>query len=151
MRRWEIFLWVVAPSLLSSLFVFVPLENFVSAYPVPWVFTWYIPWRGAVAALTLWLVTGLTYSDKRYWLKLAFLGSAVAFLGYHYMTLLAVSARVRVVVLPLFYLVGEPSPLYLDLGQVVAIVTAAAFRRELAGLVGRPGARVSGGTSPRTA
>jgi len=104
-----------------------------------------------VAAFTLWLLTGFTYSEKRYWLKLAFLGSAASFIAYHYMVLLAVSAKVRVAVLPLFYLVGESSPLYLDMGQVVAIATAVAFRSEIARALRPPEKRASAGTSPRTA
>jgi len=143
-RRWKIFLSLLSPTLISAFFVFLPIEDVVSAYPVPRSFTWYIPWRGALVALALWLATGFLYSDKRYYLKLAFLGSAISFIAYHYMVLFFVSGVTRVTLLPLFYLVGDPSPLFLDLGQVVALATAAAFRRELSRLL-------SGGTSPRTA
>lgn len=144
MEKREILLSLLVPAFISAFFVLIPIEDAVSAYPVPRSFTWYIPWRGAVAALALWLVTGFLFSDERYYLKLAFLGSAVSFIAYHYMTLFAVSRVARVTLLPLFYQVGEPSPLFLDLGQVVALSTAVAFRRELSRFL-------SGGTSPRTA
>lgn len=144
MKKWEIFLALLAPAVISALFVLVPIEDIVSTYPVPRHFTWYIPWRGAVTALTLWLAAGFLYSNKRYYLKLAFLGSAASFITYHYMTLLAVSMVTSVRLLPLFYLIGNHSPLYVDLGQVVALATAVAFRREIARFF-------SGGTSPRIA
>lgn len=141
--KWRIFFSIVTPALVSALFTLLPLEDIVSTYPVPQSFTWYTPWRGAVAAFTLWLATGLFYSDKRYHLKLAFLGSAASFIVYHYMTLAVISSVRRVSLLPLFYLVGDPSPLFLDLGQVVALATAVAFRRELSELI-------NAGISPHT-
>lgn len=132
MRASADFLAVVAPAIVSTVFVAVPLESLLSAYPVPvFAFNWYIPWRGAVISLILWLVAGALYSEKRYHLKLSFLGSAVTFATYHYLTLYLVSLRVPVRLLPLFYLVGSDSPLFLDLGQVVLLLTAFAFRKEL--------------------
>uniref|UniRef100_A0A7C4FEV7 DUF1404 domain-containing protein n=1 Tax=Thermofilum pendens TaxID=2269 RepID=A0A7C4FEV7_THEPE len=132
MRSSTSFLAIVAPAIVSTVFVAVPLESLLSTYPVPiFAFYWYIPWRGAVVSLTLWLVTGILYSDKRYYLKLSFLGSAVTFAAYHYLTLFLINLRSPVRPSLLFYLVGDNSPLFLDVGQVVLILTALAFRREL--------------------
>lgn len=132
MRSSTSFLAIVTPAVVSTIFVAVPLESLLSAYPVPvFAFSWYIPWRGAVVSLIFWLVAGALYSEKRYYIKLSFLGSAVTFATYHYLTLYLVSLRAPVRLLPLFYLVGSNSPLFLDLGQVVPMLTALAFRREL--------------------
>ena len=133
----------MAPAVVSTVFVAVPLESLLSTYPVPVLaFNWYIPWRGAVASLILWLITGVLYSNKRYYLKLSFLGSAVTFAAYHYLALYLVNLRSPVRLLPLFYLVGRSSPLFLDLGQVVLVLTALAFRSEL-----RQALRGSGGSA----
>ncbi len=133
MRSSTSFLAIVAPAIISTVFVAVPLESLLSTYQVPtFAFNWYIPWRGAVVSLILWLVTGALYSEKKYHLKLSFLGSAVTFAAYHYLTLYLVNLREPVRLLPLFYLVGGNSPLFLDLGQVVLALTALAYRKELA-------------------
>lgn len=122
---------VVAPAALASLLTLLPLENYLSVYPVPPVFTWYAPWRGAFTSLILWIVSGALYSEKRYWLKEVFLGAAASFLVFHYWLLYTVSRYVAVSLLPLVYFVGE-SPPVLDLGQVVFALTLVAFRREIA-------------------
>jgi len=121
---------VVSPALIASALTAIPFENILSVYPVPSTFIWYVPWRGATASIILWLLSGALYSDKRYWLKEFFLGSAVSFVAFHYWTLFIVSTRAPVTVAPLFFTVGN-SPPTLDLGQLVAILTLLAFRKEI--------------------
>ncbi len=124
---------VVAPALIASLLATVPLENFLSAYLVPPAFVWYVPWRGAVVSIILWLLSGAFYSDKRYWLKEFFLGSAVSFITFHYWFLYVLSLHTHVSPMPLAYTVGN-SPPVLDLGQLVALLTLVAFRKEILGV-----------------
>ncbi|QOJ79430.1 hypothetical protein IG193_02925 [Infirmifilum lucidum] len=128
------FTLVVAPALIASLLTAFPLENFLSAYLVPPAFVWYVPWRGAIVSIILWLLSGAFYSDKRYWLKEVFLGSAVSFITFHYWFLYILSLRTRVSLIPLAYTVGN-SPPTLDLGQLVALLTLAAFRKEILSVV----------------
>ncbi|MEZ0345277.1 MAG: hypothetical protein ABWK01_01835 [Infirmifilum sp.] len=121
---------IVFPVLIASFFTFVPIENFLSAYPVPLSFTWYAPWRGALVALILWLGSGALYSDKYYWIKLFFLGSAAGFVFFHYWHLYIVSRFAFVRLYPVVYFVGNSPPIA-DLGQIVVALTLIAFRREL--------------------
>ncbi|MCC6003515.1 MAG: hypothetical protein LM590_04170 [Thermofilum sp.] len=126
---------IMLPGVVSSVFTFIPIENFLSAYSVPSAFVWYRVWRAAFAALLLWIFSGVVYSEKHYALKLFFLGSAVSFVVFHYWFLWSISRLVAVRLYPLFYFVGENSPLFLDMGQVVALITAYAFRGEIAGFL----------------
>ncbi|ABL78264.1 signal peptidase I [Thermofilum pendens] len=122
---------IVGPAVVSSLAMLIPIENFLSKYPFGVQYAWYYPWRGMFVALLLWIFSGATYSEKRYFLKKVFLGSSAAFVTFHYSQLWVVSRYVRVQLMPLFYLVGEHSPFFLDMGLVVLILTLLAFRKEV--------------------
>lgn len=124
-------MFVILPTIVASIFTFVPIENLLSTYPVPKSFVWYIAWRGAVVALILWILSGTLYSEKRYWLKEFFLGSAVAFIIFHYWHLYVVSQFLRIQIYPLVYFSGNSPPIA-DLGQIVLIFTIIAFRKEIA-------------------
>jgi hypothetical protein len=124
---------ILAPGIISSIFVFIPIENYLSAYIVPSTFIWYRLWRAALIALLLWIVSGFIYSEKRYSWKMFFLGSAVTFMVFHYWFLWSINMVRPVRLYPLFYFVGDNSPYVLDMGQVVGLITLYAFRGEILG------------------
>ncbi|AKG38745.1 MAG: hypothetical protein ACP5II_03115 [Infirmifilum sp.] len=131
--NFEDILPIVMPALIASIFTFVPIENFLSAYLVPPSFAWYVPWRGVVVSLILWLISGAIYTEKYYWLKMFFLGSAISFTVFHYWHLFILSHYLSVRLYPLVYFTGASPPI-VDLGQVVMILTLFSFKGEISTL-----------------
>ena len=119
-------LLVVALVALASWFI--PLEEILSAYPFYSSFSWYPTWRVAVASLLTWIALMVLVGSGFPYLALATAFSASLFALFHYATLYdAVREGFEVGFLPLLYYSNwnGKTLYYLDMGQLVALLTAA--------------------------
>ena len=116
----------------SCVAIGVPLEKMLSHWGYAWTreYPWYPYWRGALVNLLIWLSGLILASLDLREAKYLIVASAAAFIAFHYASIV-VCAQVgySVRVLPLAYVIESknvPSSTYhLDLGQVVALVSAA--------------------------
>lgn len=104
-----------------------PLEEILSKYPFVRRYPWYTPWRGAVVSLLVWLVIMTLRSfDVKYTRYMVWI-SALTFMGFHYYILINYIGFKNINLKPLFLELNikNYSSMYLDLGQIVFLLTVA--------------------------
>jgi len=116
----------------SCIVIGVPLEKMLSHWGYAWTreYPWYPYWRGALVNLLIWLSGLILASLDLREAKYLIVTSAVAFIAFHYASVVACAqAGYSVRVLPLAYVIESKKvpggAWHLDLGQVVALVSAA--------------------------
>mgnify|MGYP000123674577 CR=1 FL=1 len=117
---------------LSGLAFSFPIEKILSHGGYPWIreYPWYLYWRVALVNLVLWLVSLILLSLDISLGKYLTLLTAIAFVVFHYGTLIASNIRgYSIKVMPLIYTVRlnkyQYETSYLDLGQVIILATIA--------------------------
>jgi len=122
----------ILPLVASILMLNVPIEDFLSEYSFRNTFPWYIPWRGAVTSLIIWIIAGLVYSGGSEAFEYLLWGSYFSFAVFHYMTIYIVNVNgYRTSLYPLVYAIEYSSrtveglTYYLDLGQVLLLANLA--------------------------
>ena len=115
--------------ILSSLAFSFPIEKILSRVSPP-EYPWYLYWRVALVNLVLWLVSLILLSLDISLGKYLTLLTAIAFVVFHYGTLIASNVRgYSIRVMPLIYTVRlnkyQYETSYLDLGQVIILATIA--------------------------
>jgi len=115
------------PLLVSLSFTALPIEQALTESPFTRTFPWYVPWRGAVVSLIIWLFLIVVYTSKKEMLDYLLWGACASFTTFHYAQLYVVlSLGFSVKLFPLLYAIGPKGReiLYLDLGQIAILVTA---------------------------
>ncbi len=116
----------------------LPLENFLSEYIVSRNFPWYVAWRITVAEFLLWICSLFLNTFEEKISKPLLLSTSILFAVAHYYKLYIISPYTnemlgiscRVSLYPIFYTYTcsfaagfSASTLYLDIGQVLLIIT----------------------------
>jgi len=115
--------------LIAALAAATPLEDFLSHYPLPRLYPWYVYWRIAVVMLITWIAASSLASKERRLARWLMVTSALALASSHYAALAAevTAGGVKIEMFPLLYRVEAKggSVLKLDIGQVVLLITIA--------------------------
>jgi len=116
----------------SYLALSIPIERILSHSGYPWIreYPWYFYWRVALANLILWLIALLLLSLDINQARYLALLTAITFTMFHYALLkISKGSEYSVRITPLVYIVHlseyQHETIYLDLGQIVILVTIA--------------------------
>lgn len=128
-NKMALILTLILPSIACFLATNIPLEDYLSEISFRTVFNWYIPWRGAVVGLLLWITAGVVYTGTRKITKYFLWGSYIAFAIFHYLTLYRVIMDgYDITLYPFVYVLNytsddvSGSTYYLDLAQVLLLI-----------------------------
>ena len=113
----------------------LPLEKLLSEYPGAPTMPWHPSWRVALAMFYLWLTAAIIYSFGKRQANYLLLVAGLAFVVAHYAALRSLPSECKLTVSLMHYFVvcdNRPSPVYLDMGQLVLVVTVAVTVRLLA-------------------
>ncbi len=122
-------LTLILPLMISFLATSLPLEDYLSEIGFRTVFSWYVPWRGAVVGLLLWIVAGVTYTGTKEITRYFLWGSYIAFALFHYATLyMVIRDGYNITLYPFVYVLNytsdeiSGSTYYLDLAQILLLI-----------------------------
>ncbi|MCD6368814.1 MAG: hypothetical protein J7L38_03345 [Thermoproteales archaeon] len=109
----------------------LPIEDYLSTYPFFMRFKWYPAWRVALVNFFIWITLIILYTASMPELLYPILLSAVFFVFFHYLCIaISSTAGYSYGFLPFIYYVTWKNGMktfYLDLGQVVGVVTVLLF------------------------
>ena len=110
---------------LSFFAYYIPLEDFLSEYRFYTYYNWYKPWRVAIMNFLIWIISLILYLSDIKEIKYLMIESSILFIIAHYLTLLQELGIVSIKFLPIIYFkyYHDYCTIYLDMGQIVAIVT----------------------------
>lgn len=104
----------------------LPLEKLLSEYPGAPTLPWHPSWRIALAMFYLWLAAAIIYSFGKRQASYLLLVAGLAFVVAHYAALKSLPSKCELTISFMHYFIicdNRPSPIYLDMGQLVLVVT----------------------------
>lgn len=104
----------------------IPLEDYLSEYPLPRTLRWYVPWRIAVVNFIIWLFSLVLYLCDIHEISSMLFISGVVFMIAHYYTIITVlRSGYKVILGPLVFYTGyygNTLDVHVDIGQIVFII-----------------------------